>query len=130
MKDIPSPDNRSPCPITVTLDLIGDRWTLVLVRDLVNGKSRYGEFLESPEGITTNILADRLKRMQAHGIVRRAPYHSAPVRYEYRLTERGEALLPILQAICDWANAEFPGTWTASDALMTRRVGDDRDPLK
>ena len=122
MSETADPGRRSDCPISVTLELVGDRWTLVIVRDLVNGKTRYGEFLASPEGIPTNILADRLRRMREHGIVARAPYQDAPVRYEYRLTPRGEALLPVLQAICKWANAQFPDTWAPPDSFMKRRV--------
>ena len=58
---------RSPCPIANTLDIIGDKWTLLVIRDLFAGKTTYGEFQDSPEGIPTNILADRLKRLLGHG---------------------------------------------------------------
>ena len=66
-------DPRSACPITQTLDIIGDRWTLLVIRDLFMGKETYGQLLDSPEGIPTNILADRLKRLERHGIVSRQP---------------------------------------------------------
>jgi len=67
--DLPE-DRRSVCPIATTLDLLGDKWTLLVVRDLLFvGKRRFGEFLESPEGIPTNILTDRLRRLEEHGVV-------------------------------------------------------------
>lgn len=113
---------RSGCPIATTLDLVGDKWTLVIVRDMVTGKRRYKEFLESPEGIPTNILADRLRRMVELGLISKAPYQSNPPRYAYTLTNRGKSLLPILQSMCTWANAEFPNTWTPPKSFMRTRV--------
>ena len=65
----PSGPMRSPCPLACALDLLGDRWTLLVIRDLVLGKSRFKEFVASPEGIPTNILSDRLDRLLTHGIV-------------------------------------------------------------
>ena len=65
---------RSPCPVAGALDLLGDRWTLLILRDLLLGKSRYGQFLASPEGISTNLLADRLQRLEAAGLVTAVPY--------------------------------------------------------
>ena len=61
---------RSFCPVACTLDVLGDRWSLLVVRDLMRGKKRYAEFLESKEGIPTNILADRLKRLTVKGVIR------------------------------------------------------------
>lgn len=109
---------RSPCPIASSLDLIGDRWTMVILRDLINGKSRYSEFLASPERITTNILADRLERMEAAGLITRAPYQERPVRYAYELTEMGHGLHPTLRELCSWANRFIPGTWTPPTRFM------------
>jgi DNA-binding HxlR family transcriptional regulator len=110
--------SRSPCPIASSLDLVGDKWTLVILRDMLNGKSRYSEFLASPENITTNILAERLQRMETTGLIVRNPYQFRPVRYEYRLTQKGIALHPTLQALCRWANLYLPGTWTPPEAFM------------
>lgn len=112
---------RSGCPIASTLDLVGDRWSLVIVRDMLTGKKRYGEFLESPEGITTNILASRLKRLETTGLIVKRPYQNNPPRFEYRLTDEGGALLPVVQAMCRWANAHIPGTWTPPESFMTAR---------
>src|SRR5437762_11472336 len=82
---------RSECPVAGTLDLLGDRWTLLVVRDLLFGKTRYGDFLSSSEGIPTNILAERLRRLQEAGVVEAEPYSQHPRRLEYRLTPRGRA---------------------------------------
>lgn len=111
-------ENRSGCPIATTLDLVGDRWTLVILRDMVNGKKRYSEFLDSPEHITTNVLADRLALMEAAGLAKRRPYQERPKRFEYELTQKGRDLLPVLQAICRWANKHCPGTWTPPESFM------------
>jgi DNA-binding HxlR family transcriptional regulator len=93
---------RSRCPVACTLDVLGDRWSLLVVRDVVRGKRRYAEFLESPEGIPTNILADRLKRLAATGVIRSRRYSQHPPRLEYELTAKGEDLRPILRAMVEW----------------------------
>jgi len=103
---------RSECPITNTLELIGDKWTLIVVRDLFIGKKTYSEFQQSPEGIPTNILADRLKRLELSGIIEKIPYQQKPVRYEYLLTEQGKGLENVLTAIKDWGLKYIPGTST------------------
>ncbi|HET8707186.1 MAG TPA: helix-turn-helix domain-containing protein, partial [Pseudomonadales bacterium] len=93
---------RSQCPIACTLDLIGDRWTLLVLRDLFLGKSRYDEFLESPERISTNVLADRLKRLEMHGLLEKERYGSHRNRMQYRLTAKGRSLAPLLQGMARW----------------------------
>jgi DNA-binding HxlR family transcriptional regulator len=113
---------RSGCPIATTLDIVGDRWTLVILRDLLTGKSRFSQFLASPERITTNILTDRLEAMECAGLVAKSAYQDRPKRFEYALTRKGEALLPVLQAMCGWANAYIPGTWTPPPSFMSRKV--------
>jgi DNA-binding HxlR family transcriptional regulator len=101
---------RSDCAVANTLERIGDRWSLLLVRDMLAGKSTYGQFLESPEGIPTNILADRLKRLERSGIITRSAYQEHPVRYAYALTERGRRLGGILRAVAAWGLEHIPGT--------------------
>jgi DNA-binding HxlR family transcriptional regulator len=101
---------RSSCPITNVLDLLGDKWTLLVIRDLVLGKRRYQEFLASPEAIASNILAERLNRLTAAGLIKRRAYQRNPIRYEYLLTEKGKALEPILEAIIVWGKKQYPGT--------------------
>jgi len=104
------PCNRSKCPVSCVLDLLGDKWTLLLVRDLLLGKGTYTEFQQSPEGIPTNILAERLKRLRAAGIIERLPYQQRPVRYRYQLTRKGSDLYPVLSAMIDWGNSYVEGT--------------------
>lgn len=116
-------ESRSGCPIASTLDIAGDRWTLVILRDLLTGKRRFSQFLTSPERITTNILTDRLATMEEAGLVTRSAYQKRPTRYEYALTRKGEALLPVLQEMCRWANAYIPGTWTPPASFMERKLG-------
>lgn len=112
------PGSRSLCPIATTLDVVGDSWSLVLIRDMLIGKKRYGEFLASPEGITTNILASRLKKLEAQGLIERRAYQTNPPRYEYHLTDMGRDLHPALQEICRWANRYFGDTWVPPAAFM------------
>lgn len=99
---MPARARRSRCPVACTLDLLGDRWSLLVVRDVMRGKRRYAEFLESPEGIPTNILADRLKCLVEKGVIRPHRYSDHPPRVEYLLTARGEDLRPIMRAMVDW----------------------------
>jgi DNA-binding HxlR family transcriptional regulator len=101
------PFARSDCPVACTLDLIGDKWTLLIVRDLFLGQTRYGEFLTSGEGIPSNILANRLRRLAETGLVEKIG--SRP-RVSYRLTARGRTLGPVLLAIKRWGSAQIRGT--------------------
>ena len=101
---------RSSCPITNVLDLLGDKWTLLVIRDLVLGKRRYQEFLDSPEEMASNILADRLNKLLVAGLIIRHAYQRNPIRFEYHLTEKGKGLEPILEAILVWGKKQFPGT--------------------
>ena len=120
---MPRSDGRQPrsgCPIATTLDILGDRWTLIILRDMLNEKKRFSEFLTSPERITTNVLTDRLAQMEAAGLVTKAPYQMRPRRYAYRLTEKGTALRPVLQEICRWANRFMPETWRPPASFMER----------
>jgi DNA-binding HxlR family transcriptional regulator len=96
---------RSPCPVSCTLEILGDRWTLIVVRDLFAGATRYQDFLNSPEGITTSVLAERLKRLERYGIIAKTPYQENPLRYEYSLTDTGRDLAPLMDAMVAWAKA-------------------------
>ena len=103
--------NRSPCPIASALDLLGDRWSLVVVRDLLfRDCHTYGELLDSPERISTNILAERLRRLEKAGVITKKVYQTRPRRYRYELTAKGEALRPVLLSVIHWANDHIPGT--------------------
>lgn len=108
--------SRSTCPIASTLDLIGDRWTLLVLRDLFLGKSRYDEFLESEEGISTNVLADRLKRLEAYGMVTKEPYGNHRRRMAYSLTAKGRSLGPVLRVMAEWGLEHLANTALLAEA--------------
>lgn len=103
---------RSPCAVACTLDLVGDKWSLLVVRDLLRGHVTYGELQDSPEGIPTNILADRLRRLEEAGLIAKSAYQQHPVRYAYELTEKGKALGDVLLAFVRWGKEHIPGTRT------------------
>ena len=111
----PAGCKRSACGVASTLDLLGDKWTLLVVRDLLLGKQTYSEFQKSPEGIPTNILAERLKRLQQAGIIEKTQYQERPVRYAYTLTDKGRDLGPVLRSMVTWANRYIPGTYTLQE---------------
>lgn len=101
---------RSPCPVSCALDLLGDRWTLLIIRDLFLGRSRFKDFTASPEGIPTNILSDRLERLLEQGVVSQVPVVEGGKRMAYALTEKGLALKPILLSLRDWGLQWEEGT--------------------
>jgi len=114
---------RSPCPIAGALDLIGDRWTLLVIRDLLlYDKRRFAEFLSSPEGIATNILADRLERLGRCGLVERRPNADRPARVEYHPTARGWDLAPVLRELIRWGQRHVPGTARKPPAGVSDRA--------
>jgi DNA-binding HxlR family transcriptional regulator len=105
------PSRRSDCAIAGTLDLVGDRWSLLIVRDLLfHDELRFADLAASTENVPTNTLADRLRRLEESGIVVREPYSDRPPRHRYRLTERGRDLAPILDAMATWGLGHLPGT--------------------
>lgn len=85
---------------------------------MLTGKKRFGEFLDSPEKITTNVLTDRLALLVQDGLISRTPYQRRPLRHEYSLTEQGHALLPVLQEMCRWGNRFHPETWVPPESFM------------
>lgn len=101
---------RSACAVACTLDLVGDKWSLLVIRDLIRGSLTYGELQNSFEGIPTNILADRLKKLEEAGVISKSAYQQHPVRYTYGLTEKGRALGDVLLAIVRWGTRYIPGT--------------------
>ena len=104
----PKGPRRSPCPVASALDILGDTWTLVVVRDLLwFGKRRFADFAASGEGISTNILAERLERLECEGIVTRRKYQEHPARYEYVLTPKGRELFPDPLHIFQWHGEGF-----------------------
>jgi DNA-binding HxlR family transcriptional regulator len=113
---------RSNCAVANTLDRVGDKWSLLLVRDMLAGKSTYGQFLESSEGIPTNILADRLRRLEQLGIIARSAYQQHPVRYAYTLTPQGKQLGRVVRALADWGLQHIPDTRIMSALSRTAKV--------
>jgi DNA-binding HxlR family transcriptional regulator len=111
--------NRSTCPISSSLDLLGDRWSLLILRDIIYfGKKTYGEFLSSEEGIARNILASRLARLQEDGLIAKIPFPADKRKDEYKLLEPGIATVPILLDLAEWGaryreNAQTPEEWLA-----------------
>ncbi len=99
---IPTLDQRSPCAIAGTLQIVGDQWTLVIIRDLLRGSRRFAYLASTPEGITRSVLSERLKLLEAEGIVGRTLYSEHPPRAEYRLTAKGRDLGPALGALARW----------------------------
>ena len=109
MTDLPD-TRRSDCPISFSLDIFGDRWTLLVLRDLLLKRKRHFRDLAAEEGIATNILTDRLRRLEAWGILRREPDPADGRQRIYLATERGLELTRILVEIAAWGAATDPKT--------------------
>lgn len=123
------------CPVARTLSVIGDRWTILIVRDCMLGVSRFEGFQKSL-GVTRHILADRLRRLVEAGVLEKKPYQKRPPRYDYVLTPRGRGLADVLTALRDWGREhmpvrrpvgmgsicddEFAGVFDASDAAADK----------
>jgi DNA-binding HxlR family transcriptional regulator len=102
-------EHRSGCPINLTVEMLGDRWSLVILRDIILlSKRHFRELLESNEGISSNILADRLKMLVDAGMLTRAPDPSHKQRIIYSLTEKSIALVPVLAQIAIWGRHHLP----------------------
>ncbi|RAN34942.1 winged helix-turn-helix transcriptional regulator [Hyphomonas pacifica] len=101
------------CPVARALSIVGDRWTLLILRDCFLGMSRFEQFIES-SGMTRHILADRLKRLVESGILERKAYSTSPKRYDYVLTDKGQELAPALLTLRDWGKKHMPVRRTTS----------------
>ena len=100
--------DREPCSLARTLSVIGDRWTLLVIRDCFLGVRRFENF-EARLGIARHVLADRLKKLTEAGLLTKVPYQERPRREEYRLTEKGLAFYPVLIALLDWGDEYMAG---------------------
>src|SRR5687768_11785792 len=101
---------RSTCSIARTLELVGDKWTLLIVRDLMwHGKQTFRALQDSAEGVPSNLLSERLKRLAKWDLVRREAYQKKPVRYSYHLTEKGRSLEPVLLQMMAWGHGHLGG---------------------
>jgi len=106
------------CPVARTLDIIGERWTILILRDLlIGGPRRFQDFENSLAGISPNTLSARLKRLEEHGIVERRFYEQHPPRAEYVLTDKGRQLGPVLKTLLDWGRKHTAAPAPASDEL-------------
>jgi DNA-binding HxlR family transcriptional regulator len=104
-------ENKSHCPVNFALETFGDSWSLLIVRDIVFwGKRTYGEFLDSGEGIATNVLAARLAHLEQKGILAKGPHETDRRKEVYALTEKGLALIPILLEMSGWSAQHDPET--------------------
>ena len=101
---------RSVCQVACALDMIGDMWTLLVVRDLACGKRHFNDFCRSPEKIATNILADRLERLVANDLAEKYASGDLPNRDCYRLTAKGKSLGPVLVAVAEWGLSNIEGS--------------------
>ncbi|HET7720921.1 MAG TPA: helix-turn-helix domain-containing protein [Acidimicrobiales bacterium] len=95
--------HQADCSIAASLAFVGDRWTLLILRDAFRGVRRFGDFC-ADLGIARNILTDRLDKLVAHGILAKVPYQERPLRHEYRLTDKGRDLSPALVALMRWGD--------------------------
>lgn len=109
--------HRSRCPVSCILEIVGDKWTLLVVRDLFFNHHTFKELQASPEKIPTNILADRLKRLEHNGLIRRELYQERPKRYAYYLTEKGLDLEPVMRSLMVWSNKYIANTIKLEDIL-------------
>jgi len=124
------PFARSPCAVANSLDIVGDKWSLLVVRDLLHGKRTYKELADSPERIPTNILADRLRRLEEADIVGSTPYQQRPVRYAYTLTPKGKDLGEVLLAFVRWGKRHIPGTIVLGEARANGGRNERKPPAR
>lgn len=96
--------DHSQCPIEKTMSVIGGKWTFIILRDLFYGPRRFGELQRSLKGISPRTLSLRLKELEVEGIINRVIYSEIPPHVEYTLTEKGESLLPVFNAMKEWGN--------------------------
>jgi len=116
---------RSDCPISSSLDIWGDKWSLLIIRDLMDTKEcTYGDFLKSPEGIATNILASRLQNLEENKLIEKLAHPDSKAKVLYRLTQKGIDLVPVMIEIGLWAEKYFP--IAADRKAMLKEVKKDK----
>ncbi|MCH2033856.1 MAG: helix-turn-helix transcriptional regulator [Tenacibaculum sp.] len=121
---------RSDCPISYALELFGDKWSLLVIRDLVfDQKKFYKEFLKSKEKIATNILSDRLKKLEAAGIIKSKVYEKIKTQKEYSLTPKGKDLIPVLIEIILWS-AKYDENLAVSKDFIQKATTDRREVIQ
>jgi len=122
---MPKNNRRSDCPVSCSLDVWGDKWSLLIIRDLMHAKQcTYGDFLKSPEGIATNILASRLLALEENGMIEKRSHPDSKAKFLYRLTKKGIDLLPVMIEINLWAEKYF--SIPADRKAMLKEVKKDK----
>lgn len=119
--------SEQTCPVARGLSVIGDRWTMLVLRDCFQGVRRFEDF-QRRLGVTRHVLADRLRKLEEEGVLERRPYQRRPPRHEYRLTEKGLALNPVLTTLVHWANTWAPHPGGAETPLLSRETGEPVEP--
>lgn len=120
--------SEEACPIARGLSVVGDRWTMLVLRDCFLGVRRFEQFQERL-GITRHVLADRLRKLEASGVLRRERYSEKPARYEYRLTDKGKDLYPVLMSLANWANRHVLSGGPPPFELVSRETGRKVTPV-
>jgi DNA-binding HxlR family transcriptional regulator len=120
--------HKEACPVARGLSVVGDRWTMLVLRDCFLGIRRF-EQMQERLGITRHILADRLRKLEAAGVLWREAYQQRPLRHEYRLTDRGKALYPLLVTLIEWANVHVPPEGEPSVRLVSTETGEPIAPV-
>lgn len=113
------------CSIAAALDLVGKSWTLLILRDAMYGVRRFDDF-QSNLGIARNVLTLRLRRLVEAGIFRRVPYQQHPLRYEYRLTDKGAALFPVIVGLKEWGDRFRAGAGEGRPMELVDRLSGDK----
>lgn len=113
---------ETPCSVARCLSIVGDRWTLLILRGAFLGVRRFGE-LQAHTGATRHRLADRLRKLVRHGILSRVPYRDRPLRFEYRLTEKGGDLYPVIVSLMEWGDRWMAGAEGPPLELVHRSCG-------
>lgn len=119
---------HDPCPVARGLSVVGDRWTLLILRDCFRGVRRYEAFRDSL-GIARHVLSDRLRLLESAGVLETRAYSDAPPRHEYRLTERGRDLYPVIVSLIRWAEDHRPHGEGAAFVFRDRNTGQMIDPV-
>lgn len=128
MKEDTRPDTPQPCPVARSLDVIGDRWSLLIVRDAFDGVSRFGDFQRSL-GAARNILADRLRRLVEAGVLEMRPAAEGSAYQEYVLTAQGLDLFPVIVALRQWGEGHLFAPGEPHSLLLERQTGQPVRPM-
>jgi DNA-binding HxlR family transcriptional regulator len=119
---------EEPCSLARTVSVIGDRWTLLILRDCFLGVRRFDDF-QGRLGVTRHVLADRLTKLVEHGVLARSPYLEHPPRFEYRLTQKGRDLHPVIMGLVHWGDMHMAGEDGRPLLHRHKRCGCDFDPV-